>query len=69
MFSDFSDKQLYQNISKVQINMTGEKSNGFDSNTGKDSLGFKREYYSKSTKIGIIADIQYAGKMCLTFLK
>ena len=49
--------------------MTNEKSNGFDSNTGKDSLGFKREYYSKSTKIGIIADIQYAGKMCLTFLK
>ena len=35
-------------------------SNGFDSSTGKDSLGFTKGYYSKSTKIGIIADIQYA---------
>ena len=33
---------------------------GFDKNTGKDSLGFTRGYYSKSTKIGVIADIQYA---------
>jgi len=33
---------------------------GFDENTGKDLLGFTKEYYSKSTKIGIIADIQYA---------
>ena len=46
-------------MDKNNLNSTNT-STGFDKNTGKDSLGFTHEYYSKSTKIGVIADIQYA---------
>lgn len=52
---------FWSNFFKMEKNnLDSNNSTGFDKDTKKDSLGFTRQYYSNSTKIGVIADIQYA---------